>query len=333
MIESNGYFVNNSQIYKDTNLIENPKDKEILVEILFCGLCRTDLHVIDQEIPFTKYPIIPGHQIVGKIIQKGQNSTSQIGKKVGIYWLYSTCQKCQYCNQGRENLCDKANFTGCTVHGGFQQYIKINEEYVVDIPDFYEDHEIAPLLCAGIIGYRSLSLIEECETIGIYGFGSAGHIISQIAIWQGKKILAFIKKGDTKTAQLAENLGCKVYYSNQIINHKHQGSIIFAPSGKLLKIALLNTTKGGTVVCGGIHMSDIPPLKYQWIWNEKTIKSVANVTRQDANNFFQIIQKIYQKDRKKIKIDTDVYPIENITQVIQEYRKGKTGKSVVFKLK
>ncbi|MCS7243500.1 MAG: alcohol dehydrogenase catalytic domain-containing protein [Candidatus Calescibacterium sp.] len=332
MYKSQGYFVNKGKIYLDINEIQELYDNEVLLDIMFCGLCRTDLHIIDEEIPFTKYPIIPGHQIIGKVVKKGKNANTKIGDKLGIYWLYSSCGKCYYCSVGKENLCDNANFTGCTVHGGFQQYIKISQDYTVSIPSFYEDYEIAPLLCAGIIGYRALSFVENCETIGIYGFGSAGHIIAQIAIWQGKKVMAFIKRNDIKTAKLAENLGCNVYYSDEIIEFKHQGSIIFAPAGELLKTALINTTKGGIIVCAGIHMSEIPPLKYQWIWNEKIIRSVANVTREDAKKLFQLINDFYEKNGKKIKIDIDLYPIEKIEEVIEKYRKSKTSKSVVFQI-
>lgn len=334
MIKSEGYFVEVGKIYKGINEIENVGNDEVLVKIEVCGLCRTDLHILDGEIPFTKYPIIPGHQIIGRVLQKGENVENiDVGNRVGIYWLYSSCQNCEYCRRGKENLCDKAEFTGCTVHGGFQELIVAKKDYFVKIPDFYDNYEAAPLMCAGIIGYRAFYFVKDFDSIGIYGFGSAGHIIAQVALSLGKEVLAFIKREDKDTANLAYNLGCKVYYSDEVIEEKHWGSIIFAPVGELVKFALQNTKKGGIVVCGGIHMSDIPPLKYEWLWNERILMSVANVTRKDAIDFWDLISQIYRDKKNKIKLDLDIFKIDEFEKVIEKYRKGQTKKSVVFEMK
>jgi len=327
-----GYYINKpkDQLIKKQKEIPYLKEDEVLIKIEYCAFCRTDLHVIDGEID-AKYPIIPGHQIVGYIIKKGPKVNNfNINDKVGVYWLYSTCSECKFCKKGLENLCDNALFTGFNVDGGYSDYIIAKKDYIINLNDLknYSDYELAPMLCGGIIGYRAFSFIQDKDIIGIYGLGSSGHIISQIAINLNKKLIAFIKRDDKKSKELAINLGInEIYYSDEIIKTKLEAAIIFAPVGDLVKYALMNLEKGGNIICAGIHMSDIPSFEYKYLWEERSIKSVANVTRNDAINFFKIISKI-----PKINIHYQIFNLNQVNKVINDIRESKLKPSVVFKI-
>lgn len=327
-----GYYIEfpKSDLIKKEKIIQNIKEDEILIKVKCCGFCRTDLHVIDGEID-AKYPVIPGHQVVGYIVSKGNKVNNfNLNDRVGVYWLYSSCLKCKFCKNGLENLCDNGLFTGFNVDGGYADYIVAKKDYVVNLNGFkdYSDYELAPMLCGGIIGYRAFSFIKDKEIIGIYGLGSSGHIITQIAKNLNKKIVVFIKPNDQKAKEIAINLGIKdIYYSNEIIKDKLEGIIIFAPVGELVKYSLMNLEKGGSVVCAGIHMSEIPAFEYKYLWGERSIRSVANVTKNDATEFFNIISNI-----PKINIHYDVFPLSQVNKVIKDIRKSILKPSVVFEI-
>lgn len=264
----------------------------VLVKIIACGVCRTDLHIIDGELSHPKLPLIPGHEIVGTVVRTG-NDVRRLkkGDVVGIPWLGHTCGQCFYCRQQQENLCDYALFTGYTLNGGYAEYIVVDEQYCFRLHSHYCKPSTAPLLCAGLIGYRSYTMIgKNVERLAIYGFGAAAHILVQIAVWQGKKIYAFTKKGDTAAQKFALDLGAVwAGDSEQQIKEEVDAAIIFAPAGDLVLAALQQVRKGGTVVCGGIHMSDIPSFHYDILWGERTLRSVANLTRKDGEDFFKLI--------------------------------------------
>ncbi len=327
-----GYYINNpkSDLTKKEKIIENLKEDEVLIKINCCAFCRTDLHVIDGEID-AKYPVIPGHQIVGYVVNKGNNVDNfNLGDRVGVYWLYSSCLECKFCKKGLENLCDNALFTGFNIDGGYADYIVAKKDYIVNLNDFkdYSDYELAPMLCGGIIGYRAFSFIKDKETIGIYGLGSSGHIITQVAMNLNKKVVVFVKPYDEKAKEVAISLGVKhIYYSDEIIKDKLEGIIIFAPVGELVKYSLMNLEKGGSIICAGIHMSDIPSFEYKYLWGERNIKSVANVTKNDAKEFFDIISNI-----PKINLHYDVFSLNDVNKVIKDIRKSILKPSVVFKI-
>jgi len=328
----NGYYIDKpkSDLKKREKKIENLKEDEILIKIECCALCRTDLHVIDGEID-AKYPVIPGHQIVGYVVDKGiKVDNININDKVGVYWLYFSCLECKFCKKGLENLCNNALFTGFNIDGGYADYIVAKKDYIINLNNLkkYNDYELAPMLCGGIIGYRAFSFIQDKELIGIYGLGSSGHIISQVAKNLNKKLAVFIKRNDKKSQELALSLGInEIYYSDEIIKNKLEGIIIFAPVGELVKYALINLEKGGSIVCAGIHMSDIPSFEYKYLWGERSITSVANVTRKDAINFFDIISKI-----PKINIHFEVFNLDDINTVLKDIRKSQLKPSVIFKI-
>jgi propanol-preferring alcohol dehydrogenase len=328
----NGYYVTKpkSDLIKKQKEIAELKEDEILIKVEYCAFCRTDLHVIDGEID-AKYPIIPGHQIVGYVVDKGfKVDNININDKVGVYWLYSSCLECKFCKKGLENLCDNALFTGFNVDGGYADYIVAKKDYIINLSNLknYNDYELAPMLCGGIIGYRAFRFIQDKESIGIYGLGSSGHIISQIVKNLNKRLTVFIKRNDKKSQELALSLGInEIYYSDEIIKNKLEGIIIFAPVGELVKYALMNLEKGGSVICAGIHMSDIPSFEYKYLWEERNIKSVANVTRNDAFNFFDIISKI-----PKINIHYEIFDLTQVNKVIKYIRESKLKPSVIFKI-
>ncbi len=270
-------------------------DTEVLVKVKACGVCRTDLHVIDGDLKHPKLPIIPGHEIIGEVVKKGEGVTGlQIGDLVGIPWLAYTCGECRYCKKSKENLCENALFTGYTKDGGFAEYTAAEERYCFLLPDASWDASKAPLLCAGLIGYRSYKFIGENVTrLGIYGFGAAAHILTQIAVQSGKKVFAFTRDGDDKTQLFALQMGAVwAGDSSDMAPEILDAAIIFAPDGSLVPKALENIDKGGVVVCGGIHMSDIPSFRYETLWGERTIRSVANLTRQDAVEYIKLAKSV-----------------------------------------
>ncbi|GAA0280899.1 zinc-dependent alcohol dehydrogenase family protein [Alteraurantiacibacter aestuarii] len=266
---------------------------EIVIEVGACGVCRTDLHIIDGDIS-GKLPIVPGHEIVGRIISMADDVRGlSLGQRVGVPWLGHTCGQCFYCCSDAENLCDHPQFTGFTRDGGFASHVVADARYCFDIPERFSDAEAAPLLCAGLIGYRSLRMAADAQRIGFYGFGAAAHILAQIALWQGREIYAFVRPGDRQGEKFARALGCNwAGGSDEAPPVELDAAIIFAPVGALVPAALRAVRKGGTVICAGIHMSDIPSFPYHDLWQERSIRSVANLTRADGVEFFAAIEQV-----------------------------------------
>ncbi len=287
-----------------------PHENQVQIKVHACGICRTDLHILDGELNQPKLPLIPGHQIVGTITETGKNVTEfQIGQRVGVPWLGGSCGKCRYCSADKENLCDQAVFTGYQVDGGFAEYCVANTRFCFPIPEDYPDHQAAPLLCAGLIGYRSLGKTEDAKRLGIYGFGAAGHLLVQVARFQGREVYAFTHRGDDKTQQFARELGAVwAGSSDQMPPELLDAAIIFAPAGELVPQALRAIVKGGIVVCGGIHMSDIPSFPYAILWGERVICSVANLTRHDGEEFLALAPKI------PIKTEVHTYPLDKANE-------------------
>jgi propanol-preferring alcohol dehydrogenase len=303
-----------------------PGPGQILIRVSACGVCRTDLHVIDDELPNIHHPIVPGHEIVGSVEALGEGvSEHAIGVRVGVPWLGRTCGKCRYCLSGRENLCDDAEFTGYTLDGGYADYMIADARYAFPLPDVYSDAEAAPLLCAGLISYRSLQLAGQAEHLGIYGFGAAAHIIAQVAKHEGRTIYAFTRPGDRDAQDFALRLGATwAGGSDETPPHLLDASILFAPVGSLIPAALAVTAKGGTVVCGGIHMSDVPRFPYSLLWNERVVRSVANLTRDDARRFLVIAPTI------PVRTTTQVFPLAEANQALRRLRSGElTGAAVL----
>jgi len=271
-----------------------PGPEQVVVDVSACGVCRTDLHVVDGELPHAKSPLVPGHEVVGRVSMRGQRAERfAVGTRVGVPWLGWTCQNCRFCASGRENLCERARFTGYTLDGGYAEQILVDERYCFAIPDQVSDAHAAPLLCAGLIGYRSLRLAGDAERIGLYGFGAAAHIVAQVAIHQGRKVYAFVRPGDALARQFAEGLG--VHWagdSSAAPPDPLDAAIIYAPVGALVPLALRAVSPGGSVVCAGIHMSDIPAFPYELLWRERSLRSVANLTRRDGEEFLALAARI-----------------------------------------
>lgn len=307
--------------------VPSPSEQQVLVKIIACGVCRTDLHIVDGELSKPKLPLIPGHEIVGVIIKKGKEVTRlREGDVVGIPWLGYTCGKCKYCRTGKENLCENALFTGYTIDGGYAEYTVAYEKYCFPLSEQYANASGAPLLCAGLIGYRSYSMIGDHVTnLGIYGFGAAAHILIQLAIYQNKKIFAFTREGDKDAKTFALNLGAVwAGDSAQSPPEKLDAAIIFAPAGNLVPQALINLDKGGIVVCGGIHMSDIPSFPYKILWDERMIRSVANLTRKDGDEFLKLAPKV------PIKTETQIFPLRKANEALDNLRTGKVHGAAVL---
>ncbi|SEL40697.1 alcohol dehydrogenase, propanol-preferring [Chitinophaga rupis] len=295
-----------------------PAEGQVLVKVIACGVCRTDLHIIDGELAHPKLPLIPGHEIIGVVISGGPGAKLQPGALVGIPWLGYTCNTCKYCRSGRENLCEQAGFTGYTINGGYATHTVAWEQYCFPLPERYGNASGAPLLCAGLIGYRSYRMIHPAaQHIGIYGFGAAAHIITQVAAYEGKKIYAFTREGDLKGQQFAKETGAIwAGDSLQMPPQPLDAAIIFAPDGSLVPQALAATDKGGQVVCGGIHMSDIPSFPYSILWEERSICSVANLTREDGTRLLDIAGKV------PVKTTTKMFELHQANEALDQLRKG-----------
>src|SRR5512132_521184 len=296
-----------------------PAKGQIRACVEACAVCRTDLHVVDGELPNPKLPLVPGHEIVGIVDAVGSGvETVTVGTRVGIPWLGHTCGQCEYCLAGRENLCDRPIFTGYTRDGGFATHVVADAAYAFPLDEFHRPVATAPLLCAGLIGWRSLRLAGDGKRIGLYGFGAAAHILAQVCSWQGRDVYAFTRAGDSKAQSLALTLGAKwVGSSNDAPPTLLDAAIIFAPAGDLVPQALSCIRKGGTVVCGGIHMSDIPKFPYRLMWEERKILSVANLTRDDAYEFFDVAQ------RARVRTTTHVYPLVRANDALNDLRIGQ----------
>lgn len=304
-----------------------PGDGEVRVKVSACGVCRTDLHVVDGELPDIKYPVIPGHEIVGRVDLVGANVTTlRAGERVGIPWLGHTCGICRFCREGMENLCDRPLFTGYTRDGGFASRTIADARYAFPLGEDGEDVSIAPLLCAGLIGWRSLVIAGNAERLGIYGFGAAGHIIAQIAKWQGRSIYAFTRRGDVAAQDFARRLGAVwAGASDEVPDQPLDAAIIYAPAGELVPAALRAVRKGGRVVCAGIHMSDIPSFPYARLWEERQLVSVANLTRQDGLDFLKVAP------QAGVKTQATAFPLEEANEVLSKLRAGQILGAAVLK--
>lgn len=300
--------------------------EQVLIKVHACAVCRTDLHVCDGDLKDPALPLIPGHEIVGEVLETGKNVSSYTeGQRVGVPWLGYTCGQCKFCLQGRENLCDKARFTGYQIDGGYAEYTVAHQHYVFPLPDSMDDVHVAPLLCAGLIGYRAYAMAGRAQRVGMYGFGAAAHIITQVACSQGCEVYAFTRPGDNDGQDFARKLGAAwAGGSDDPPPALLDAAIIFAPVGELLPLALRATCKGGTVVCAGIHMSDIPSFPYDILWGERSVKSVANLTRADGEALFRIIESI------PIHTEVTTFPLAEANKALNLLRSGKLQGAAVL---
>jgi alcohol dehydrogenase, propanol-preferring len=298
---------------------------EVRLAVRACGVCRTDLHLVDGELPDIRCPVVPGHEIVGTVVEAGVGVELAVGDRVGVPWLAWSCGGCAYCRAGRENLCDEARFTGYQVDGGFAAEAIADARFAFPLPAMFDDLHAAPLLCAGLIGYRSLTRAGDGGHLGIYGFGAAAHIVSQVAHWQGRQVYAFTRPGDLAAQAFALKLGaCWAGGSDQAPPRLLDAAILFAPVGALLPAALAAICKGGTVVCGGIHMSDIPAFPYALLWGERTVSSVANLTRADARAFLEIAATV------PVRTSPVAYPLAQANRALDDLRHGRLQGAAVL---
>lgn len=299
---------------------------QLLIKVRACAVCRTDLHVVDGDLPQCCGHIVPGHEIVGEVVSSGAGvSAFRVGERVGVPWLGFTCGICAYCRSGQENLCDRARFTGYQIDGGFADYMVADARFCFALPEMYSDTEAAPLLCAGLIGYRSLKMAGNAQRLGIYGFGAAAHIVAQVAVYEGRRVYAFTRPGDEAAQDFARSLGCYWAGGSDVPPETElDAALIFAPVGRLVPTALKAVRKGGAVVCGGIHMSEIPVFPYELLWGERILRSVANLTRQDASKFLALAPKV------PVRTTVQTYPLEAANEALAALRDGTlTGAAVV----
>lgn len=308
--------------------IPSPKDHELLIKVHACGVCRTDLHIKDGDLLHPKLPLVLGHEIVGIVEAIGQNVQGfKKGERVGVPWLNSTCMTCEYCKNGQENLCDRAQYTGYHLNGGFAEYTTCHSDYAVHFSVELSDLKMAPLLCAGLIGYRAYCKAHPQKTLGLYGFGTAAHILTQLAIHENKDVYAFTRDGDIQGQHFARKLGA-IWAGNasSLPPTPLEAAIIFAPSGHLVPLALQALKKGGRCICGGIHMSDIPTFPYRDLWEEKSIQSVANLTKQDAQDFFSLLPKV------SIRPEVTTYRLEEANHALDDLKNGKIHGAAVLQI-
>jgi propanol-preferring alcohol dehydrogenase len=310
----------------ETREIPEPKPGELLLKIRACAVCRTDLHVVDGELPPRGAAIVPGHEIVGEVVKLGAGASGFApGQRVGVGWLGWTCGNCDFCKRGEENLCDYARFTGYPLDGGFADYAIADARFCFPLPEAYSDAEAAPLLCAGLIGYRSLKMAGPGKALGIYGFGAAAHIVAQVAVHEGRSVYGFTRPGDAQAQAFARSLGCSwAGGSDESPGVELDAAIIFAPAGDLVPAALRAVRKGGIVVCGGIHMSDIPSFPYSILWGERIVRSVANLTRRDAVEFLALAPRI------PVKTTVQLFSLGEANEALSSLREGRlTGAAVL----
>jgi alcohol dehydrogenase, propanol-preferring len=305
-----------------------PGPGQVAVAVSACGVCRTDLHVVDGELPDPKLPLVPGHQIVGSVVEAGAGAERfAAGARVGIPWLGWTCGECRYCLSGRENLCDRARFTGYQLDGGYAEIVVADERFCFPVPDAYDDLQAAPLLCAGLIGYRALRLTGDAERLGLYGFGASAHIVAQIARHQGRRIFAFTRAGDDATQAFARELGAE--WAGDALGaapDELDAAIIFAPAGELVPAALAAVAKGGTVVCAGIHMSDIPSFPYDLLWGERVLRSVANLTRRDGEELLELAPHV------PVRTEIEGFPLAGANDALARLRAGDVRGAAVLQV-
>ncbi|VVM06786.1 alcohol dehydrogenase, propanol-preferring [Methylacidimicrobium cyclopophantes] len=307
--------------------VPEPKEGELLIRVQACGICRTDLHVVDGELPQPKLPLIPGHEVVGTVVRSGPGAKRfSVGQRVGIPWLGKTCGRCRFCRSGRENLCEAPEFTGYTRDGGYAEYLVADERFAFLLPKGYADGEVAPLLCAGLIGYRSYRMAGDGTKLGFYGFGAAAHLLIQLAIAQGKDVYAFTRPGDAPAQALARELGAAwTGASTELPPVPLDAAILFAPVGDLVPTALRALDRGGKIVCAGIHMSDIPSFPYRLLWEEREVRSVANLTRRDGEEFFSLAERIH------FRTHIHSYPLSRANEALDALREGRiAGAAVLF---
>jgi propanol-preferring alcohol dehydrogenase len=317
-----------SLVYREMP-VPKPGPDQVLIKVHACGVCRTDLHVVDGELPNPKLPIIPGHEIVGSVVQRGENVESfAVGERIGVPWMGYTCKQCFFCRTGRENLCDQPEFTGYTLDGGYAGFAVADRRYCFSLPESYSDTAAAPLLCAGLIGYRSYRMAgDSAERLGIYGFGGAAHIIAQVAAYQGRRVFAFTRPGDRKAQQFALRLGAAwAGDSTKLPPEPLDAALIFAPVGALIPAALRAIVKGGVVVCGGIHMSDIPSFPYHILWEERILRSVANLTRKDGEELLAIAPKV------PVLTEVEEFTLIEANEALNRLREGKLQGAAVLRI-
>ncbi len=310
--------------------VPRPVAGQVLIRVHACGVCRTDLHVVDGELPTPKLPLVLGHQVVGTVVEVcGGATRHHVGDRVGVPWLAWTDGICRYCQRGQENLCERALFTGYTVDGGYAEYLVADERYCFRVPESYSDEHAAPLLCAGLIGYRTYRLAEpeRARRIGIYGFGAAGHIVTQVAVHQGKEVYAFTRAGDAEGQAFARQMGATwAGGSDESPPEPLDAALIFAPVGDLVVAALRATARGGIVVCGGIHMSDIPSFPYGLLWEERVVRSVANLTRRDGEELLALAGEV------AVQTSVEVFPLEAAGEALEHLRRGMLEAAAVLKV-
>jgi len=299
-----------------------PRDGQVLLRIRACGVCRTDLHVVDGELDSPKLPLVIGHQIVGEVVSGG--IVYDAGERIGVPWLGWTCGSCRYCKTERENLCDSALFTGYTLDGGYAELCVADERFCFPVPAGYPDGQAAPLLCAGLIGFRAYRMTGEAEAIGFYGFGAAAHILCQLAVWEGRQVFAVTRPGDAGAQELARELGATWAGSAAELPEELDAAIIFAPAGELIPEALRAVRKGGEIVCAGIHMSDIPSFPYELLWGERVLRSVANLTRRDGEEFLELAPLV------PIRTAVEELPLERANEALDRLRRGEVRGAVVL---
>ncbi|MEW6363091.1 MAG: zinc-dependent alcohol dehydrogenase family protein [Acidobacteriota bacterium] len=304
----------------------SPGDGQVLIRVHACGVCRTDLHVVDGDLKDPVLPVVPGHQIVGTVLAAGPGAKAfAAGDRVGVPWLGGSCGECRFCRSGRENLCDAARYTGYQIHGGFAESCVADERFCFPIPGGYPDLQAAPLLCAGLIGYRALRMAGDAERLGLYGFGAAAHIVAQVAVYQGRTVYAFTRVGDRSSQEFARGLGAAwAGVADEQPPARLDAAIIFAPVGSLVPAALKAVDKGGVVVCAGIHMSDIPSFPYSILWGERVVRSVANLTRRDGEEFLALAPKV------PVRTEVIPYPLEEADQALEDLREGRFNGAAVI---
>lgn len=301
-------------------------EHQVRLQVLACGVCRTDLHLLDGELPQARYPVVPGHEIVARVLELGKSAGELfVGQRVGVPWLGWTCGVCAYCKEGLENLCDRARFTGCTLDGGYAERVVADARYCMPIPDRYTDAQAAPLLCAGLIGYRAYQAAGDALNLGLYGFGAAAHLLAQVARNEGQRVFAFVRPGDLEAQRFATELGAAwVGGSDQMPPEQLDAAILFAPVGGLVPAALAATRKAGRVICAGIHMSDIPSFPYELLWGERTVSSVANLTRDDGRAFMRVAADV------DLRPSVETFPLTAANEALARLRAGKLQGAAVL---
>jgi propanol-preferring alcohol dehydrogenase len=305
-----------------------PGAGQVLVSVAACGVCRTDLHIVDGELSEPKLPLVPGHQIVGGVVERGEGvERYEVGDRVGVPWLGWTCGECRYCRSGRENLCDRARFTGYDIDGGYAELCVADERFCFPLPAGYPNGQVAPLLCAGLIGYRALRLVGDAERIGFYGFGASAHILCQVAVHEGRRVFVFTREGDAEGQRFARELGAEwAGSSGESPPEELDGAIVFAPVGELMIAALRVSAKGARIISAGIHMSDIPAFPYENLWGERTLGSVANLTRRDGEEFLRLAPRV------PVRTEVEVFPLSAADDALEAIRSGRLQGAAVLRI-